>query len=486
VDDQPSKVLSINARVCQGHAKCATSCPALFGIDEFNGKATVISQPQTAALRREAEMAVLDCPENAISYSAVDTLDRNSFDALDVNFTGSGSQTAPKVDFDHNSSEFAANPWRVYGDLRSKCPVAHTDAHGGFWVVSKYSDVVAIAKDDATFSSLPTTVIPDTGVYNLIPLQSDPPDLQRYRMALIRYFTPQAVARYEPRIRKYATECIDTFIEMGECELVTQFANPVPSMTALEFIGFDPENWHDFAGPMHLLSYSADGTPERIQALADLAQIDQRIEAAIDARIKNPKDDAITDLIQYEKSGARFSRKELHGLVKMLLFGGLDTTMAAMSNALFYLSENPEARQQLIDNPKRIPGAVDEFLRFEAPVHAFSRTVTKNVCIGEQNVRAGDRVYLLWASANRDPDEFENPDQVVFDRQPNRHLTFGVGAHRCLGAALARLELKIMLEELLRRIPDFEIDSAKVKHPETVTVIWGRSSLPARFTPSDQ
>lgn len=388
----------------------------------------------------------------------------------------------PKTDFDQNSPEFAADPWSKYQDLRSNCPVAHTDAHGGFWVLSKYDDVVKVAKDDSTFSSVPSTVIPDSGVYNLIPLQSDPPDLQRYRMALLPYFSASSLKKYRPRVRQFTNTCIDAFIERGQCELVTELANPVPSMTALEFIGFDPADWHDFAGPLHQLSFSADGSEGRRQALVDIGKMDERITAAIGERRAAPRDDAISDLIAYEKDGVTFSEKELHGLIKMLLFGGLDTTMAAASNALLYLSEHPELRQQLVDDPAMIPKAIDEFLRFEAPVHAFARNVMADTEIGGQTIRAGERVYMLWASANRDPDQFEDPDTVNFDRAQNRHLTFGIGAHRCLGAALARMELQVMLEEILRRMPDFKIDVEKVRHPTSVTIIWGRTALPTTFS----
>ena len=392
----------------------------------------------------------------------------------------------PSIDFDQNSPQFATDPWSKYEELRSSCPVAHTDAHGGFWVLSKYDDVVRVAKDDVTFSSVPTTVIPDSGVYNLIPLQSDPPDVQRYRMALMPYFSAGALQQYAPRVRQFTSDCIDAFIERGHCELVTELANPVPSMTALEFIGFDPADWHDFAGPLHQLSFSPGGSEGRRQALEDIGRMDERITLAIDSRRDTPRDDAISNLITYQKDGVRFSENELHGLVKMLLFGGLDTTMAAASNALLYLSEHQDLRQRLIDDPALIPKAVDEFLRFEAPVHAFARNVMADTEIGGQSIRAGERVYMLWASANRDPDQFEDPDEVNFDRKPNRHLTFGIGAHRCLGAQLARIELQIMLEEILRRIPDFHIDLDQVRHPSSVTIIWGRTSLPATFTPASQ
>ena len=389
----------------------------------------------------------------------------------------------PMTDFDQNSAAFAADPWSKYAELRSTCPVAHTAAHGGFWVVSKYADVVKVAKDDLTFSSMPTTVIPDSGVYNLIPLQSDPPDLARYRTALLPFFSPQAMQAHAPRIREFTTACIDAFIERGHCDLVTELANPVPSMAALELIGFDPTDWHDFAGPLHQMSYFADGSPERNQALEDIGKLDDRIGDAIEARRRQPRDDAITRLIEYKNDGVAFTNRELHGLVKMLVFGGLDTTMASTSNALLYLSEHPEQQKRLIDDPALIPSAIEELLRYEAPVHAFARTVTADTTIGGEPVCAGEKVYMLWASANRDPEHFDNPDEVNFERRPNRHLTFGVGGHRCLGAPLARLEMKIMLEEVLRRLPDFRIDPEGVRHPVTVTIIWGRTSLPATFTP---
>ena len=482
--DTPEKGrLQVDLNICQGHAKCVLTCPSLFTIDETNGMAQVLQQPTGPEQVAEAERAIGECPEQAISFSALRRADDSARSEKEAQVKRLEPEI-PRTDFDQNTAEFAADPWSKYEELRSRCPVAHTDAHGGFWVLSKYEDVVKVAKDDITFSSVPTTVIPDSGVYNLIPLQSDPPDLQRYRVALLPYFTPKAVEKYAPRIRKFATDCLDAFVDRGHCELVTELANPVPSMTALEFIGFDPMDWHDFAGPMHQLSYSADGSAARTQALEDIHKLDKRIETAIEERRRNPSDDAITHLVEYEKDGVVFSGEELHGLVKMLLFGGLDTTMAATSNVLLYLSEHHHQRQRLIDEPSLIPSAVDEFLRFEAPVHAFARNVTVDTEIGGQRVLAGERVYMLWASANRDADQFENPDEVIYDRRPNRHLTFGIGAHRCLGALLARLELQIILEEVLRRIPDFKIDLDRVRHPSTVTIIWGRTSLPTTFTPT--
>ena len=388
----------------------------------------------------------------------------------------------PKIDFDHNTTSFANDPWNKYSELHSKCPVAYTEAHGGFWVASKYEDVCKIARDDKRFSSVPTVIIPDNGVYNLIPLQSDPPDLQKYRAALLPFFRAKKIASMACIIRKFTNECIDKFVGRGNCDLVTELANPVPSMTALHFIGLNPKDWHDFAGPLHKMSYAADGSEERNKALKDLENLDQVITDTIQNRKDTPKNDVITSLVNYQNNGIYFTRTELHGLIKMLIFAGLDTTMAALSNAFLYLSQHPDQRKKLIMNSNLIPGAIEELLRYEAPVHAFARNVLEDTEVGGHNIKKGEKVYMCWAAANRDPDKFINPNDVIFERKPNNHLTFGVGSHHCLGASLARLEMEIILQEVLKRIPDFKIDLDLVKHPRTVTIIWGRTALPATFS----
>ena len=191
-EDAP--ILRIDKNTCQGHAKCVMECPGLLAIDDRDGKARIVKQPQGRAEIQMARRASEACPEGALSFGS-ENRDENSVHDKPAQSTAGRRVSRLETEFDHNTPEFAADPWSRYEDLRSQCPVAHTDAHGGFWVLSRYDDVVRVAQDDVTFSSVPTTVIPDSGVYNLIPLQSDPPDLQRYRIALLPFFTPKAVQK---------------------------------------------------------------------------------------------------------------------------------------------------------------------------------------------------------------------------------------------------------------------------------------------------
>jgi cytochrome P450 len=388
----------------------------------------------------------------------------------------------PSYHFDHHTQEFARDPWSVYAELRARCPVAYSDAYGGFWVLSRYADVFEVARDDETFSSNREVVVPPTNVGKLIPLQSDPPALGLYRRLLMPYFSPRAVEALEPEIRAFTTRQIDTFIERGTCDLVLELTNPVPAMTTLRLIGLPLEEWHDYAEPIHTNSYTHPDNPLHGEALLRIQELGERVAAQIQARRTQPRDDLISDLLRAEAQG-EIGPEEVQALVMMVIFGGMDTTMASTSNALLYLYRHPEARQELIRRPELLPTAIDELLRYEAPVQGFARTVTRDCVVGGQPIKAGETVFMLWASANRDGAAFPQPDRVILDRFPNRHMTFGIGAHRCLGAGLARSEMRIMLEEVLRRLPDYQILEEGVEEPESIGIVKGRVRLPVRFTP---
>ena len=315
----------------------------------------------------------------------------------------------PVVRFDHHSTDFAGDPWSIYGDLRA-ARVAYSETYGGCYVLSRYEDVRAAARDDETFSSDREVVLPPTGVGRLIPLNADPPDLQRYRSALYPYFTLRAAEAMEADIRRFTTTTIDAFIEAGRCDLIT-----------------------------HLLGLEAAGT---------------------------------------------LNRNEVVDLLMMVTIGGFDTTMAAIGSALLFLDHHPDERRRLAADPDLLPAAVDEFLRFEAPVQGFARTVTRDIEIDGCPVAAGETVFLLWGSANRDPEAFDHPDEMILDRQPNRHLTFGVGGHRCLGAHVTRVEMRVVLSETLRRLGDYSVTHDEVLWPRSVGILYGRAHIPATFTPT--
>jgi cytochrome P450 len=388
------------------------------------------------------------------------------------------------VEFDHHAPDFNETKYTRYREMRAKCPVAHSSAHGGYWPLAAYDDVFAVARDDKTFSSAREVVVPPTNVGKLIPLQSDPPELERYRALLIPFFSPPALKALEPFIAEIVDRSIDGFIERGEAEIVTELANPVPSSTTMKLLGLDPAEWHVFADPIHAASYSRPGTPANIAATKEINAFSQRIVAEVDARIAAPRGDMISALLASDYRGIRTSRQEVIDLVRMVIFGGMDTVMAAISNIFVQLGRHPELRDRLIAERGLVPSAIEEFLRYDAPVQGFARTVTAAATVGGQPIPAGDTVFMLWASANRDEKMFgDSAEELVIDRMPNRHMTFGIGAHRCLGSSLARIELRVVLDRVLDRMPDFTVDLGKVVEAETIGIVFGRRKVPVRFTP---
>lgn len=388
----------------------------------------------------------------------------------------------PVVGFDHHAPDFADELWEIYDGLR-EARVAYSETYGGFYLLARYEDVYAAARDDETFSSDREVVLPATGVGRLIPLNADPPDLQRYRSALFPYFTQRAAEAMAPGIRRFTTTAIDAFIEAGRCDLITQLAAPVPAMTTLELMGLPPEDWAILAEPLHdLIAYPTDH-PGHESARAGVWAIRERFAAEVAARAIEPREDMVTHLLGLEGEGT-LSRDEVVDLLMMVTIGGFDTTMAAIGSALLYLEQHPDERRRLAADPGLLPAAVDEFLRFEAPVQGFARTVTRDIEIGGCAIAAGETVFLLWGSANRDPEAFERSGEMVLDRQPNRHLTFGVGGHRCLGSHLARVEMRVVLAEALQRLGDYTILHDEVRWPQSVGILYGRAHMPATFSPA--
>ncbi|MCY3923997.1 MAG: cytochrome P450 [bacterium] len=394
----------------------------------------------------------------------------------------SASPGCPVVRFDHHSADFATDLWGIYDGLR-EARVAYSETYGGFYVLSRYEDVYAAARDDETFSSDREVVLPATGVGRLIPLNADPPDLQRYRSALFPYFTQRAAEAMAPEIRRFTTTTIDAFIEAGRCDLITDLAAPVPAMTTLELMGLPPEDWAILAEPLHdLIAYPTDD-PRHESARDGVWAIRERFAAEVAGRAAEPRDDMMTHLLGLERAGT-LSRDEVVDLLMMVTIGGFDTTMAAIGSALLYLERHPDERRRLAADASLLPAAVDEFLRFEAPVQGFARTVTRDIEIGGCPIPAGETVFLLWGSANRDPEAFESPADMVLGRQPNRHLTFGVGGHRCLGSHLARVEMRVVLAEALNRLGDYTVLHAEVRWPRSVGILYGRARIPATFAPA--
>jgi len=391
----------------------------------------------------------------------------------------------PEIEFDHHSPEFVSKHQDLYSKLRSQCPVAHTSAHGGYWVIASYEDVSKVARNDAVFSSARDVVIPVTNVGRLIPLQSDPPELRRFRGLLNPYFTARHLESHlKEFIRQRIDDCIDAFIEVGHVELMDQLANPIPSSVTMRLLGLNPSDWNVFAHPIHAASYAIPGSPEHIAAMVSVNEFSAIIESEVHQRVTNPRQDMISELLVSEWEGVKTSVDEVVDLTRMVIFAGMDTVMASLGNIYVRLGERPDIRDQLVKNPQLLPGAIEEFLRFDTAVQGFARTVTEETELGGIKLKPSDTVFMLWASANRDPAHFgEDSDSINIERKPNRHMTFGVGAHFCIGAALARLQLNLTLNRTLERMPDLKIDLANVKQPASIGIVKGLKSVPGIFSP---
>jgi len=394
----------------------------------------------------------------------------------------SRSTDKPVIEFDHLSARYAADPLSVYREMRSRCPVAWTDAHDGFWVTSTYADVFAASRDDHTFSSRNGVVIPSESGLHLLPIEVDPPELGAYRRAMNPAFNPRAVAKLVPEFECLAAWCIDQVIESGEIDLVEDLASPVPAMTTLLLVGLPVEDWERYARAFHGMVAYAHGTPQYAEAVQLVIGISAALRSEIAERRLRPRDDFLSTLVQIDIEGRRLTDDEVTSILITTLGGGIDTTTALIANALVYLHHHPEHRARLARDESFMASFCEEMLRYYSPVQGFARTVTTDTDLGGCALRRGDRVFLSWAAANHDPLVFDRPEEIIPERFPNRHTSFGVGAHRCVGSTLARAEFGVVLREVLLRMPDYSLADGAVRYSNIGTANgWHR--LPARFTP---
>jgi cytochrome P450 len=388
-------------------------------------------------------------------------------------------------------------PQRVYSELREQCPIHRSDAHGGFWVASRYQDVERVIKDPETFASSLGVVIPDPtdaltpedrqrlfeAGKGLVgpPVAYDPPAHTPIRRALEPLFGPGVVRQREDYIRSVADHWIDSFIEAGECDAVTQFCAPVPAIVVLNWLGLDDEDWKIWSDIV-LEQFSRPG-----QYGPDISALDlEKILATLHGRRDNPTDDVLSAITQIRIDDEPLNDFEMVTMVAQLVLAGLDTTTNATAGTLVELHRRPELRAELAGTPhddRLWVTAIEEFLRYTCPIQGFKRTARNDAEVGGNVVHPGERVLMLFASANFDEREFDRPYDIDIRRTSNRHMTFGRGIHRCLGSHLARLEVRVMVQQVLQRIPDYTIEDSKLEvHPD-VAVAYGYESVPLYFTP---
>ena len=382
--------------------------------------------------------------------------------------------------FDHLSDELAQTLTGTMARMRALCPVARSDAHDGFWVVSGYEEALSVAQNWQSFSSAHgLSVTKSSMVVRNLPVEADPPEQHVFKRLVNPYFTPAAVARWEEPTRQLVTRLIDAFIDDGACEFMDAFARPLPSLAFFEFaINAPAEDLEKVA-----CLASASSNPTVPNARESWLGLYQWIKDFIGLRREQPPPGDVVDaIIAAQIDGRPITQDEIIGAVQLLILGGLETTAGVLGLTLIRLCQQPDIAALLRARPELIPDAIQELLRLEPSFVSVGRTAVRDTELAGQSIKPGDKVLIHWASANRDSGEFADADQFDLGRERNRHLSFGVGPHRCLGSNLARMNMRIALEELLGRMDDIRLaDGAAITYHAGLT----RSplSVPITFTP---
>jgi cytochrome P450 len=376
---------------------------------------------------------------------------------------------------------YYVDPYAVYRRLRDEAPV-HRSGQRDCWVLSRFDDVQAAARDWQTFSSALGNDLDDT--YKLwrpgSPESIDPPDHGRLRDVVRRQFTPNTIAALEVMIRRKLPTLLRPYREAGQADLVQDLAFPLPFAVICELLGF-PEVDGPSLGRLYrtTMERPAEATQVPDEAWVARTQLRSYILEAADERRRHPGRDLLSTMVAAERAGT-LDREEIVGLSLILFVAGVTTTTALIGNSLQALANHPEERASLVTAPGHMSAAIEELLRFEAPIQWLTRTTTTTVRLHGCEIPQGGRVVLLFGSANRDERRWEYPDKLDLFRSPERHLAFGDGIHFCIGAPLARLEGRLALEAVLQVSPDYEI----VGHVEprfATPSERGLSTLPLSF-----
>lgn len=386
------------------------------------------------------------------------------------------------TDFDHTHPEYTADPYSIWKDLReSGCPVAHTERFHGVYLPTRHEDISAIAHDTEHFSSksvlVSETAVADLGEFRSPPITSDPPEHQSHRRALLPAFSPKAIEKWLPITRDICRGLLDDIGDVRSCDGSEDYAKHIPVKVIARMIGIPEEDGDMFRRWVHELieigpydlTVARSATMEMFDYFGDF----------VDARRTERQDDLVTFLLEAEMDGEPLADHQISGGLFLLLLAGIDTTWSTIGSALWHLGHHPEDRRLLAADPGAFDSAVEEFLRFYSPV-TMARVVTDEVDVSGTTLCPGQRVLLPFPAANRDPDFMPDAEEFRIDREVNRHSAFGLGIHRCLGSNLARMEVKVALEEWFARFPEFELtdpgsvtwSAGQIRGPRTIPLAW--------------
>ena len=380
---------------------------------------------------------------------------------------------------------YATRPYEQWAWMRANAPVYY-DEPNDVWGITLYDDVLAIEKDPVTFSSSRSPRPHGDPLPMMISM--DNPEHQKRRSLVNRGFTPKKVQGHAEFISGLCTTIVDRVSEQGECDFVWDIAAPLPLLLIADMLGFPAERYDDLLRWSDDLIKGTTGTPTvEVQTAAleaGLAFREFQLEVIADRRSKPRQDDLVSTLCYSEIDGERLDDESLVQESLLILIGGDETTRHVITDGMLALLAFPGERDRLIADPALMDSGVEELLRYVSPIKNMSRTVTRDVEMRGEQLHEGDQVMLFYPSANRDESVFTDPDRLDVSRSPNNHLAFGFGPHFCMGASLARLELKTMFGELLRRLPDLELATDEPLEYRASNFITGPEGMPVRFTPS--
>ena len=389
------------------------------------------------------------------------------------------------TDFDHTDPEWVADPYPIWDELRTSCPVAHTDRYGGTWLPVRHDDVAAVAYDTEHFTSRSVVVSeirpgPDdlpAPIGLAPPITSDPPFHPLARRLLLPAFAPKRIEALEPFTRELCVELLDATAGEAQIDAAVDYAQHIPLRVIVRMLGFPQEDADLFRRFIRMVLEDVDQSAEERQAIVDAGELDAYIDARIAEHVADPQDDLTSFLLDAELDGNKLDPDHVRGTMVLLMIAGIDTTWSAIGASLWHLAQNPADRRRLAAEPELMATAVEEFLRAYAPV-TMARLVATDFDFRGRHMKEGDWLLLPFPAANRDPEHFSDADKVQIDRAENRHAAFGLGIHRCIGSNLARMELRVALEEWMKRYPEFEVvdpaevtwSAGQVRGPRTVPV----------------
>jgi len=385
-------------------------------------------------------------------------------------------------------SFFAANPYPAYAWLRKNAPV-YWDEQSQLWVVSRYQQVLEISKNSEIWCS-GQGVLPDSD-FPISIITMDEPRHLRLRKLIRKGFTPRMVGLLEPKIRGLVRKSLDTIAERNQCDFVREVAVPLPLFIIAEMMGIPESNYkqfHEWSDKLIGIQ-GAGGDPAIAEAaLKAYAEYGTYLKTIFEDRRRNPQEDLVSILVAAQEDGALaedeecMQNDELVIFMTLLLVAGNETTRNGISGGMEAIMANPSQRDLLIEKPELIESATEEVLRYVSPILSFRRTATQDTEIMGQPIKKGDGVVMLYASANRDEAAFENPDLFDITRDPNPHVAFGIGNHFCLGANLARMEIRVMIHEILKRFPDMQLAPGSSPVRSASTLIRGIQEMQVLYS----